>query len=248
MHRSLTCRLIPYKVFPNATISPGVLTTSAASDVSLLCKNIGDSTFDTFFKWYLNELPLEKHPKGINITIRSENRTSSLRISGTIPNNTVFTCQVVIPRVATSNASTTLFLTSDYLSSNTPSKRPNKDCKDQKIFGMPNSVTFAVFMICTSIIFFLVGLICGVSCKSMLSWMKKRRMCTSLKNRKGIINEPKNNANNEHQSKLEITSNRKRGELSQIVSYETVVNVTESQYDEPFNEDNKYCDYYITPE
>ena len=78
-------------------------------DATIVCENMGDATLDTYFEWSLGTKE--------SVTIATSDKISNLTICNLsdLLKNTIITCQVVIPLVATSNASATVIIYDDEL-------------------------------------------------------------------------------------------------------------------------------------
>ena len=106
----LTCSVTPYDVHPVAKLSFDLskITYKDTIKMEFICKNIGAVTSDTYFQWYLDDTILEN---SVGVIISSTEKTSVLLVSGiTVSGDTRITCEIVIPNVSASNATTQLEL------------------------------------------------------------------------------------------------------------------------------------------
>ena len=87
----LTCSVIPYNVFPKATLPPAKITMSP-NNVTVVCENVGNATSDTFYKWYLKKSELNEPMINIGIAVSTWENISTLKVTGAIPNATIITC------------------------------------------------------------------------------------------------------------------------------------------------------------
>ena len=110
LSKPLQCSVIPYHIFPIAVVQPVMQKISSKmADAKIVCENMGDATLDTYFEWSLGTKE--------SVTIATSDKISNLTICNLseLLNNTIITCQVVVPLVATSNASATVIIYDDEL-------------------------------------------------------------------------------------------------------------------------------------
>ena len=103
-----SCSIIPLDI--GAQVSPKALEINASSSVvnaTFECTNTGIATAETYFRWSILPAPLKEveSESGFEITIYPDNSGSRIVLPGEFIDNTVVTCQVIIPpAIAMDNA------------------------------------------------------------------------------------------------------------------------------------------------